>query len=92
MVDDDISPNQPWAYSFLLNGAGNPCLNSDGNRRWGDYLTVRPHEPGRYAWIASTFRLTADAGSCGATAPVNVRNVVFGRERDRLAYSRWSTK
>lgn len=92
MVDDDISPAQPWAYSFLTNGAGNPCLNSDGTRRWGDYLTVRPYEPSRYGWIAATFRLTANAGSCGATAPVNVRNVVFGRERDRQAYARWSTK
>ena len=92
MVDDDISPTQPWSYNFLLNGAGNPCLNSDGTRRWGDYLTIRPYEPSRYDWIASTFRLTANAGSCGSTASVDVRNIVFGRERDRQAYARWATK
>lgn len=92
MVDDDVSPNQPWAYSFLTGGAGNPCLNSDGTRRWGDYLTVRPYEPARYGWMAAIFRLTADAGSCGAAAPVSVQNVVFGRERDRQAYARWASK
>jgi hypothetical protein len=93
MMDDDISPAQPWAYSFLTAGNGNPCLNTaDGLRRWGDYLTIRPHDPGGYGWIAATFRLTGNAGSCGATAPVNVRAVIFGRERDRGAYARWSGK
>ncbi len=39
-VDDDLAPFQPWDYNFYQFGSGNACLNSDGYRRWGDYLTV----------------------------------------------------
>jgi hypothetical protein len=93
MVDDDVSPTQPWAYNYYQSGNGNPCLNTnDGLRRWGDYLTVRPFEPSRYGWFGSTFALSADAGSCSATASVDVRNVAFGRERDRGAWLRWAPK
>jgi len=92
MLDDDVSPNQPWAYSFYQSGAGNACLNSDGTRRWGDYLDIHPFYPSEYGFVASGFALTSNAGSCGATAPVDVANVAFGRYRDRTAYTRWSTR
>jgi hypothetical protein len=90
LIDDDLSPNQPWDVSFFLSGAGNPCLNTaDNRRRWGDYLTVRPWSPTRYLWVATAFSLAANAGSCSSTASVNVANIVFGHSRDSVAYTRW---
>jgi hypothetical protein len=89
MVDDDISPVQPWAYSFYQSGSGNPCLNPDGMRRWGDYLDVHPFYPSGTGWVASGFALNANAGACNTTANVSVVNVAFGRVRDTAAYTRW---
>lgn len=89
MIDDDISPSQPWAYSFYQNGAGNPCLNTDGLRRWGDYLDIHPFYPSGYGWVASGYALGANAGACNTTANVSVANVSFGRVRDKNAYTRW---
>jgi hypothetical protein len=84
MIDDDVTPLQPWTSSFYQPGAGNPCLNPpDGLRRWGDYLDVHPLYPGGNGWVASGFALTSDAGACNAAANVSVANVAFGRERDR---------
>jgi hypothetical protein len=90
LIDDDISPAQPWDVSFFLSGSGNPCLNTaDNRRRWGDYLTVRPWTPSRYLWVATAFSLPSNAGSCSSSTAVTVRNLVFGRARDTNAYSRY---
>ncbi len=90
MLDDDLSPGQPWATSLYLGGSGNACLNSDGLRRWGDYVDVHPTYPSSLGFAASGFALTANAGSCSSAASVAVSNVVFGRNRDLLAWQRWS--
>lgn len=83
MVDDDVTPNQPWTYSFYLGGSGNPCLNPmDKRRRWGDYLDVHPLYPGGNAWVATGFSLPSSAGACNAPTNVTVANVTFGRQRD----------
>jgi hypothetical protein len=90
MVDDDVTPAQPWSYSFYQYGAGNACLNTaDGRRRWGDYLDVHPFYPSGYGWVASGFALTSNAGACNTVANVSVANVAFGRTRDLTAYTRW---
>ena len=89
VLDDDVTPNQPWDYRFYLRGNGNPCLNSDGRRRWGDYLDIHPTHPAEVSFVASGFAMQSDAGSCGSNSPVEVANVVFGRNRDRLGWLRW---
>lgn len=88
-LDDDVAPIQPWSYLYSQYGSGNPCLNTDNLRRWGDYLTVHPMSPARDVWVGTAFALTGNAGSCSSTAPVQVKNFVFGRERDRQSYVRW---
>lgn len=90
MLDDDVTPNQPWTVSFYQSGAGNPCLNlADNTRRWGDYLDISPVFPAQTTWVASGFAMTSSAGSCGAAAAVSVANVAFGRVRDTASYTRW---
>jgi len=89
LLDDDISPNQPWAYSFYQTGLGNPCLNSDGTRRWGDYLDIHPTYPSAVGFQATGFSLGSNAGSCGSAANVLVANVTYGRQRDILGYQRY---
>ncbi len=90
-INDDLSPTQPWNFSLYLRGAGNACLNtSDNTRRWGDYLTIRPWEPSRNAWLATGFRATANLGACNTNQPaVEVHNIVFGRSGDVASYNRW---
>jgi hypothetical protein len=91
VLDDDVSPGQPWNYSFLPAGGGNACLNSDNLRRWGDYNSIRPWQPSGDLFIVTTFSLVSDAGSCGSTVNANVYNIVFGRRRDSGGYNRFKT-
>lgn len=89
VLDDDINPNQPWKYSFYQHGAGNPCLNSDGTRRWGDYLDIHPSYPAQNTFQATGFAMSSHAGSCGSAANVSVANITYGRYRDIIAYQRF---
>jgi hypothetical protein len=92
IVNDDFAQAQPWQRVDFQSGAGNACLNSaDGLRRWGDYLTVRPTSPARYTWMATGFVMLANATFCNQDqgSNVQVKNVVIGRERDTLSYTRW---
>jgi hypothetical protein len=91
-IDDDVTPGQPWTYSYTSFGAGNPCLNTaDGRRRWGDYLTVHAMGPAKLVWVATGFRMNA-ATNCvtGSSVPqVEIRAVIFGRARDVQSWARW---
>jgi hypothetical protein len=91
LINDDYAQAQPWDLNFVQFGAGNPCLNTDGLRRWGDYLSVRPYSPARYVWLATGFAMLVNAGACNADHGnnVQVKNVVFGRERDIEAWKRF---
>jgi len=91
VLDDDVSPAQPWAYAYLPAGNGNACLNSDNLRRWGDYNSIRPWQPTGRLFLVTTFSLASNAGGCGSSANVNVYNVVFGRRRDGGGYSRFAS-
>jgi hypothetical protein len=93
MLDDDIAQVQGWSVDFWLYGGGNACLNTDGLRRWGDYLTVNTFHPSGYAFVATAFTLTANAGACNVNTPaVQVRNIIFGRFRDNRSVTRWWKK
>ncbi|MGH6812452.1 MAG: hypothetical protein ACREDM_08930 [Methylocella sp.] len=88
-LNDDVSPNQPWAGTANAFGAGNPCLNGTLYRS-GDFLTTRAYRPTNTLFLGYNFVLTADAGSCGSTAPVAAHEVVFGRKRDKHGgFQRW---
>jgi hypothetical protein len=89
-LNDDISPNQPWQVAWNASGSGNVC-NAGGLWRTGDYTTTRPYRPTDLTFLGYNFVLTADAGSCGSTAPVAAHEAAFGRERDkRGAVNRWN--
>jgi hypothetical protein len=83
-VQDDYGPIFNYA-----GGASNACLSGNsGFYRWGDYLTVRPFYPAGIVWIAVAMRNVA-GGPCTFGGYSEVRNKIFGRERDANSYHRW---
>lgn len=70
-----------------INGISNACANNGITARWGDYLTTRPYHPADLVWIATAMR-NVNGGPCGGGYS-EVKNFVFGRERDSQAYHRW---
>lgn len=88
LLDDDISPAQPWGYSFYLWGSGNTCTYG-GLYRWGDYNTVRAYDPAGDAFVAAGWRMTGNCGSSGAVSEPH--NIIFGRGRDQFSYDRWKS-
>ncbi len=91
VIDDDFSPAQPFAYSYVTSGAGNACDAGTNQPRWGDYLSIRAWNPTRNVWMASGYALTANAsGGCGVTQPIAAHNIVFGRVRDAASYYNFS--
>lgn len=89
LLDDDISPDQPWAYDFRISGSGNTCAYK-GLLRWGDYNTVRAYDPAGDAFVAGGWKMTANCGTSGAVAQPH--NLTFGRGRDQGSYGRWNGK
>jgi len=86
---DDVAPAQPWTFDFAINGAGNACHNNMGLYRSGDFTSTRPYRPVNTTFLAYNFVLTANAGLCGATAPVQAYELGFGRVRDSRGINRW---
>lgn len=68
-------------------GISNACASSGITARWGDYLTIRPYHPADLVWIATAMR-NVNGGPCGGGWS-EVKNFVFGRERDSQSYHRW---
>ena len=68
LLQDDISPTQPWAYDFNLFGSANASA-------WGDYQVTQPFEPGASPFLTTEWAVN----SSGAVAP---EVVVWGRFRD----------
>ena len=60
--------------------------NKSWDQRYGDYLSVKPHEPCSLWWIAGNYALRGGGG------PKNVvgHYVEFGRYRDRNCWERWN--
>jgi hypothetical protein len=78
LQQDNVSPTQPWAYSYLLFGSGNASA-------WGDYDVTLPFEPNVGPFIST---LWAVNGSGVVTPHV----VIFGRNHDIGGYNRWKSK
>ena len=89
VLQDDVSPNQPWASVFHSFGSGNPCTQG-GLYRTGDYTTTRPFRPADKSFMGYNFNFSANAGDCGSFAPMRVNAVRFGRSRDLPGIARWN--
>jgi hypothetical protein len=88
---DDISPESP-SVDFFLFGKGSGCTFSEDSTAgtWGDYLTIRGSHTGDGVWTATTYvRNDNTPLLCpGEGASVTIKNINFGRERDRANYNR----
>jgi len=90
LVDDDITPSQPWTNDFWFPGQGNTCTYG-GLYRWGDYSTTRTADPANNLWIGAGYREAG--GNCGTAGSFTSPAIlVFGRGRDGNQYARWSNK
>jgi hypothetical protein len=77
-IDDDFNGAPPgWAVSRTTTGAAGPSDN-----KWGDYHRARSWGPAGLHWTATGWVLD----STGKSIP---RFVIFGRERENNAYTRW---
>lgn len=90
-VSDDVSPLSP-TVAYVLPGRGNACSydpDAPYQGTWGDYLTIRSWHSGAGVWLATAFaRASATPVTCDAVVPMTIKNIVFGRERDRRSYER----
>jgi hypothetical protein len=77
LVQDDISPTQPWAYSYNETGAGNASA-------WGDYMITQPFQPSVGPFITTDWVVNGS----GTVIP---HLVIWGRNRDTSGLYRWWT-
>jgi hypothetical protein len=75
IIQDEISPNQPWAFSFNQTGAG----NASG---WGDYEITQPYNPSFGAWITTEWFVNG-------SGTVRPQVLIFGRGRVAGGYGKW---
>lgn len=75
LLQDNVSPTQPWGFDFVSTGAGNASA-------WGDYMVAQPYQPEIGAFIGTGWIVN----SSGAVAPTVY---VWGRGNDGNGYSRW---
>jgi hypothetical protein len=78
LVQDNISPAQPWTFSFNLSGAGNASA-------WGDYQVTQPFNPAVGPFITTQWSVNGS----GTVVP---QVVVWGRGRDSGGYKKWKSK
>lgn len=68
LLQDNISPTQPWAFSFNDTGSGNATA-------WGDYQVTQPWNPDSGPFITTEWSVNGS----GTVVP---REVVWGRAHD----------
>jgi hypothetical protein len=78
LMQDNINPTQPWAYSYSLYGSGNASA-------WGDYQVTQPFQPD-----VGPFLTTQWAVNSGGTVVPHV--VIWGRGHDTNGYNHWKLK
>jgi hypothetical protein len=89
-IFDDISPESP-SVNFFLFGQGDSCFFKGGISMgaWGDYNTIRGSYSADGVWTATSYaRNDNNEIICPAIANVTIKNINFGRERDRVNYER----
>jgi hypothetical protein len=78
LIDDDFNAAPPgWEMYKTTTGFKGPSDN-----KWGDYHRARPWGPAGLHWAATGYALD----STGKSIP---RFIIFGRERENNAYTRW---
>lgn len=77
LLQDNVNPTQPWAYSFNLSGSGNAS-------NWGDYMVTQPFEPDVGPFITTEWAVNGS----GAVVP---HVVIWGRGSDGNGYKRWKS-
>ena len=75
VLQDNVSPTQPWGYAFDQTGVG-------GASAWGDYIVTYPWYPSRGPFQTVQWGINANGS-------VRQLWVVFGRGRDTSGYYRW---
>jgi hypothetical protein len=78
VLQDDVSPTQPWGFCFCLGGIGTATA-------WGDYQPTNPFEPGVGPFISVLWRVNG-------SNVVEPHVFIFGRGHDNLGYKRWKGK
>jgi hypothetical protein len=78
LLQDNVSPTQPWALDVVAGGIG-------GATAWGDYNFVNPWRPGGGPFETVSWNVS----SGGAVQPYYV---VWGRGSDKNDYNRWKSK
>src|SRR5262249_19521450 len=81
-IDDDFTSGLGNFNPFTLvaQGTHNPVMG-----RWGDYVTVRPHVPCDFVFVATEYAYL----NRGLQPNMNARYVEFLRGRDFLCYTGW---
>jgi hypothetical protein len=77
ILQDNVSPTQPWGYNFVVGGIS-------GASAWGDYNETNPWRPGGGPFETVLWNVN------GST--VQPYYIVWGRGSDTNDYSRWNTK
>jgi hypothetical protein len=77
ILQDNVNPTQPWAFSFNLTGSGNASA-------WGDYMVTQPFNPAVGPFITTEWAVNGS----GAVVP---HVVIWGRGRDGNGYKRWKS-
>lgn len=78
ILQDNVNPTQPWAYSYPVNGI-------KGATAWGDYMQTNPWYPGGGAFQTVQWNVS----SLGVVQPYYI---VWGRGNDTNDFNRWNTK
>jgi len=60
--------------------------NKNWDQRYGDYLSVKPHDPCSLWWVAGNYALSGGGGPSNVVA----NYVEFGRQRDKNCWDRWN--
>jgi hypothetical protein len=84
-IEDEFTPEYRIKTVYVTtDGTDMPSsANKNRDQRYGDYLSVRPHEPCSLWWIAGNYALIN-----GGTTP-KANYVEFGRYRDKGCWDRW---
>lgn len=77
IIQDDVSPTQPWAFSFNQTGAGNATA-------WGDYELTQPDNPSFGNWITTEWFVNS-------SNQVRPQVLIFGRGRNTGGYGKWKS-
>jgi hypothetical protein len=77
VLQDNVNPTQPWAFSFNVSGSGNASA-------WGDNMVTQPFNPAVGPFITTEWAVNGS----GAVVP---HVVIWGRGRDANGYKRWKS-